>query len=413
MRKVVVTGMGAVSPVGNHLAETWDNLVYGMPGIGPLTRCSYEGAKVSVAAEVKDFDPLEYFQKPDLRKNDLFTQYAVAAAQQAMDDAGAVGQLTPERFGVYIGSGIGGILTTVTEEDKLHDGATRVSPFMIPMMIINMASGVISMRYGAEGPTLPVVTACATSSHAIGEAYRAIRHGYADAILAGGSEAPLCPLAIAGFTSCMALTTNPDPATACVPFDKRRDGFVIGEGAAVLLLEEYEHAVKRGARIYGEVAGYGNTSDAHHITAPHPEAKGIIRAINDALAEAKITVNENTYVNAHGTSTPLNDKTETFAFRQAFGDAADKIAISSTKSMTGHMLGAAGAIEALACLKALETGDIPPTIGLAEADPECDLNYTPGKADHRPLENAISTSLGFGGHNACLVFKSVPHGRKA
>ena len=276
---------------------------------------------------------------------------------------------------------------------------------MVPMMISNMASGTVSIRFEAKGPTLPIVTACATSSHAIGEAYRAIRHGYADAILAGGSEAAVCNLTLAGFTSCMALTANNDPKTACRPFDKNRDGFVMGEGAGVVVLEEYEHAVARGAKIYGEVCGYGNTSDAYHVTAPDPEAGGITRAIRLAMEEAGVQADEHTYVNAHGTSTQLNDKSETLAFHQAFGEAAEKVAISSTKSMTGHMLGAAGAVEAIACLKALETGIVPPTVGLQEADPDCDLDYTPGTAKRMDVKTALSTSLGFGGHNACLVFR--------
>lgn len=410
MRRVVVTGMGAVTPVGNHLEEYWDSLTKGVCGVDFITRFDASDKKVQIAAEVKNFDPLECFEKSDLRKNDLFVQYAVAAAEQAMRDSGAQGTIEPERFGVYIGSGIGGILTTTENSNKLCQGAKRVSPFMVPMMISNMASGTVSIRFSAKGPTLPIVTACATSTHAIGEAYRAIRHGYADAILAGGSEAAVCELTLAGFTSCMALSCNNDPKTACRPFDKNRDGFVMGEGAGVVLLEEYEHALARGAKIYGEVCGYGNTSDAYHVTAPDPEADGITRAIRLAMEEAGVTADEHTYVNAHGTSTPLNDKSETLAFHQAFGEAAEKVAISSTKSMTGHMLGAAGAVEAIACLKALQTGIIPPTIGLQEADPDCDLDYTPGTAKKAELHTAISTSLGFGGHNACLVFRKAEEG---
>lgn len=404
MRRVVVTGMGAVTPVGNHLEEYWNSLVEGVCGVDFITRFDVSDKKVKVAAEVKNFDPLEYFEKSELRKNDLFVQYAVAAATQAMNDSKLAGTVEPERLGVYIGSGIGGILTTTENSDKLCQGAKRVSPFMVPMMISNMASGTVSIRFEAKGPTLPIVTACATSSHAIGEAYRAIRHGYADAILAGGSEAAVCNLTLAGFTSCMALTANNDPKTACRPFDKNRDGFVMGEGAGVVVLEEYEHAVARGAKIYGEVCGYGNTSDAYHVTAPDPEAGGITRAIRLAMEEAGVQADEHTYVNAHGTSTQLNDKSETLAFHQAFGEAAEKVAISSTKSMTGHMLGAAGAVEAIACLKALETGIVPPTVGLQEADPDCDLDYTPGTAKRMDVKTALSTSLGFGGHNACLVF---------
>lgn len=405
MRRVVVTGMGAVTPVGNHLEEYWNSLVEGVCGVDFITRFDVSDKKVKVAAEVKNFDPLEYFEKSELRKNDLFVQYAVAAATQAMNDSKLAGTVEPERLGVYIGSGIGGILTTTESSDKLCQGAKRVSPFMVPMMISNMASGTVSIRFEAKGPTLPIVTACATSSYAIGEAYRAIRHGYADAILAGGSEAAVCNLTLAGFTSCMALTANNDPKTACRPFDKNRDGFVMGEGAGVVVLEEYEHAVARGAKIYGEVCGYGNTSDAYHVTAPDPEAGGITRAIRLAMEEAGVQADEHTYVNAHGTSTQLNDKSETLAFHQAFGEAAEKVAISSTKSMTGHMLGAAGAVEAIACLKALETGIVPPTVGLQEADPDCDLDYTPGTAKRMDVKTALSTSLGFGGHNACLVFR--------
>lgn len=407
MRRVVVTGMGAVTPVGNHLEEFWNSLVEGVCGVDFITRFDVSDKKVKVAAEVKNFDPLEYFEKSELRKNDLFVQYAVAAATQAMQDSKIAGTVEPERLGVYIGSGIGGILTTTENSDKLCQGAKRVSPFMVPMMISNMASGTVSIRFEAKGPTLPIVTACATSSHAIGEAYRAIRHGYADAIIAGGSEAAVCSLTLAGFTSCMALTANNDPKTACRPFDKNRDGFVMGEGAGVVVLEEYEHAVARGAKIYGEVCGYGNTSDAYHVTAPDPEAGGITRAIRLAMEEAGVEADEHTYVNAHGTSTQLNDKSESLAFHKVFGDAAHKVSISSTKSMTGHMLGAAGAVEAIACLKALETGIVPPTVGLAEADPECDLDYTPGSAKHLDVQTALSTSLGFGGHNACLVFRKI------
>lgn len=416
MRRVVVTGMGAVTPLGNYLEETWNGMAEGRRGIDFITKFDTGAYKVKVGAEVKDFDPLEHFEKSEIRKNDLFTQYAVSAAEEAIRDSGLSAQpgeenISPERLGVYVGSGIGGINTIVTETNKLYGAGKRVSPFMVPMMIGNMAAGTISIRCNAQGPTLPVVTACATSSHTIGEAFRAIKHGYADAILAGGAEAAVCPLAVSGFTSCMALTTNPDPATACTPFDKRRSGFVIGEGAAVLVLEEYEHAKARGAHIYGEICGYGNTADAYHVTAPHPEGAGIIRAIRLALEEAGETPEQqgaHTYINAHGTSTPLNDKTETMAFKAVFGEKARSIAISSTKSMTGHMLGAAGAVEAIACLKALETDCVPPTIGYEEPDPDCDLSYTPNKAEHRELQTAVSTSLGFGGHNACLVFRKAP-----
>ena len=406
-RRVVITGLGAVTPVGNTAKDSWEAMKNGVCGVGTITRFDLTGYKATVAAEVKDFDPLLYFAKGEVRHNDLNTQYAVAAADQAMADSGIAGTVENERLGVYIGSGIGGVHTTSTELEKLIQGGPRkVSPFLVPMMIGNMAAGTVSIRHNARGPVLPVVTACATSSHTVGEAYRAIRHGYADAILAGGTEAAIVPLAMAGFINCMAVTKNPDPATACRPFDVNRDGFVMGEGAAVLVLEELEHARARGAHIYCEVAGYGNTSDAHHITAPDPEARGITRAIRQAMDEAGLDVSQGLYINAHGTSTPLNDKSETLAFKLALGEEnAHKAAISSTKSMTGHMLGAAGGVEAMVCALALSEGIIPPTMGLSEPDPACDLDYTPGKARSFDGAWALSTSLGFGGHNACLAFR--------
>lgn len=403
MRRVAVTGIGAVTPLGNDTRATWQGLLAGKNGIGPITRFDSSSLKVHIAAEVKQFDPLQYFEKGELRKNDLFTQYAVAASEQAMQDSGIAGKVDPERLGLYIGSGIGGIDTTLDNHSHLL-GGKHVSPFMIPAMIINMASGVVSMRTGAKGPCVPIVTACATSTYTVGEAYRAIKDGYIDAAIAGGSEAALVPLTVAGFSSCKALTTNPDPNTACRPFDKNRDGFVLGEGAAMLILESYEHAVARNAHIYGEILGYSNTSDAYHFTAPDPDAAGITRCIQEAVAQSGITPDAHTYVNPHGTSTPLNDSTETRAFKQALGDAAYQVKMSSSKSMTGHLLGATGALEAIVCLKVLETGDVPPTIGLREPDPACDLDYTPGKAAHMDAQTAISTSLGFGGHNGCLVF---------
>ena len=408
-RRVVVTGMGVVSPVGNDLNSYWDSLVNGRSGIGMITRFDTTDYKVKIAAEVKDFDPLQYLAKPELRKTDLYSQYAIAAAAQAMEDSGIQGKVAPERLGVYVGSGIGGIITTVTEVEKsVKNGPRRVSPYMIPMMIGNMATGMIAMRHNAQGPSLPVVTACATSTNAVGEAYRAIRYGHADAIIAGGTEAPIVGIAVAGFTSCMALSTNPDPATACRPFDKNRDGFIMGEGAAVLILEEYQHALDRGAKIYGEVAGYGNTNDAYHMTAPHPEGRGAAEAIRQAAQQAGITSGEGLYINAHGTSTPLNDKGETLAIKLALGEeAARKAAISSTKSMTGHMLGATGAAEAIASLMAIYNGIVPPTVNLVEPDEECDLDYTPLTARKMEVTAALSTSLGFGGHNGCLAFKKI------
>jgi 3-oxoacyl-[acyl-carrier-protein] synthase II len=399
--------MGAVTPVGNDVESTWQAIASGKCGIGTITRFDTTGFAATVAAEVKNFNPLLYLEQTELRKYDLFTQYAIAAAQQAQTDSGIKGTLPDERIGVYIASGIGGLETTVAEATKLAKQNLRLSPFLIPKMICNMAAGVVAIMQGARGPTLPVVTACASSAHSIGEAFRAIKHGYADAIFAGGSEATIIPFAVAGFSACQALSCEKDPALACLPFDKRRSGFVMGEGGVVLVLEEREHALARGAKIYAEISGYGNSGDAYHMTAPDAEGAGSSRAITQALQEAEISVNENTYVNAHGTGTLPNDKTETIAFKKAFGENAAKVAISSTKSSTGHMLGAAGAMEALACALALQNGIAPPTIGYAEKDDDCDLFYTPNTPVKRPFTTAVSTSLGFGGHNACLVFKKA------
>lgn len=406
-RRVVVTGLGAITPIGNHVEEYWQSLVAGKCGIDFIQSFDTTEHKVKIAAEVKDFDATEYLPKADLKRTDLFTIYALGAATQAMEDSG-LKDYDPERLGVYIGSGIGGIHTIVKGCDTLFNkGPKRCSPFMIPMMISNMAAGTIAIKYGAKGPCLPIVTACATGTHSIGEAFHAVKDGYADAIIAGGSEAAVNSLAIAGFSACMALTEREDPKAASIPFDKRRDGFVLGEGAGVLVLEEYEHAKARGAKIYAEVLGYGNTCDAFHNTAPEPEGKGATQAIAIALKEAGLNeVGEHKiYLNAHGTSTPLNDKTETMAIKAAFGEAdAKKLMISSTKSMTGHLLGAAGAVEAIAAVLAMEHSIVPPTIGYQEADPECDLDYVPNEARKTPVDYALSTSLGFGGHNACLVF---------
>lgn len=407
MKRVVITGLGAVTPVGNDVNTFWQNLIDGVSGIGFITHFDTTDFKVKVAAEVKDFDISPYADKMAAKRLDLFSQYAIAASQQAMDDSGL--SCEPERLGVYFGSGIGGLSTMVREEEKLlKSGPSRVSAMMIPMMISNLAAGNIAIRFNAQGPCLPVVTACATGTNAIGEAFRAISDGYADAIIAGGTEASITPLAIAGFTNCMALTLNDDPATACVPFDKRRNGFVMGEGAGALILEEYEHAKARGAKIYAEICGYGHTCDAHHVTAPDPEAKGACRAIKFALDQAQMTASDCIYINAHGTSTSLNDKSETLAIKLAFGEeAAHKVAISSTKSMTGHMLGAAGAVEAIASVLALHNELIPPTIGYSEPDPDCDLDYVPNTSRKAKVTLSLSTSLGFGGHNACLAFRKV------
>lgn len=410
MNRVVITGMGTVNPIGNSIAEFEGSLFAGKCGIGPITRFDTEGFKVRLAAEVKDFDPLScYDSLTEVRRSDLFTQYAMAAACQAVEDSGIAGKVDPYRLGVYIGSGIGGMTTFINETLKLNDrGPSRVSPLFIPMMISNMAAGSVAIRFGAKGPSLPVVTACATSTNSLGEAFRAIKYGLADAIIAGGSEATINPLATAGFDNCKALSEAENPLAASLPFDKRRAGFVMGEGATVLVLESYEHAVSRGAKIYAEICGYGNTCDAYHMTAPAPDGEGAARAMLMAAEEAGITADEKLYINAHGTGTPMNDKTETAAIKTAFGaDAAKRVHLSSTKSMTGHMLGATGATEAAACVLALRRGMIPPTVNYRESDPDCDLDCTPNKAVQADISCAISNTLGFGGHNAVIALKKM------
>ncbi len=410
MCRVVVTGMGVISPVGNDIDTFWESLKAGKCGVDKIKRFDASGLKVSLDAEVKEFEPKKYYDTvQEIRKSDLFMQYAMAAARQAVEQSGILeSELDKERFGVYIGSGIGGINTTIRETRKLDEkGPEMVSPFFVPMMISNMAAGAVSIKFGAKGPTLPIVTACATSTHTIGEAYRVIKHGYADAIIAGGSEASINELAMAGFINCQALNLSEDPSEGSIPFDKRSGGFVMGEGAGILILEEYEHAKKRGAKIYAEVVGYGNTSDAYHITAPDPEGDGAVRAIQAAVNEAKVSDSDEIYFNAHGTGTHLNDAMETKAIKKVFGKKAYDIHISSTKSMTGHMMGATGAVEAIASVLALNDGIIPPTINYKEKDEECDLNYTVNKAEEVAVDYAISTSLGFGGHNACIAFKKV------
>lgn len=408
-RRVVVTGLGAVTPLGNNVADTWEGLKNGKNGIGPITHFDTEKYKAKMGAEVKDFDPKEYLEVNDVLRTDRYAQLAVAAAQQAVEDSKIEGQVEPERFSVMFGTGIGGIGTFETEHTKLMEkGPRRVSPLFIPMMIGNMAAGMIAIRHDCRGSVMPAVTACASGSNAIGEAMRLIRHGYADAVITGGAESTITPIAVAGFVNMQALSTAENPDEASLPFDKRRGGFVMGEGSVALILEEYEHAVNRGAKIYGEVCGYGSTCDAHHITAPHPEARGGSQAMLDAMKEAGYTENDVVYVNAHGTGTPMNDKLETIAIKLALGEEnAKKAYVSSTKSMTGHMLGAAGAIEAMACLFALNEGIIPPTINLKEQDEECDLNCVPNTAQNADITLALSNSLGFGGHNACLAFRKV------
>lgn len=407
-RKVVVTGMGVISPVGNNKEDFCKSLAEGKNGIDTVTKFDIADFKATLAGEVKDFDPTVYMEKGEARKLDLYSQYALAAAHQAVCDSGIDENIEKERLGVYFGSGIGGFDTIVSEHTNLlQRGPRRVSPMFIPKMISNIAAGNIAIKYGAKGPCLSIVTACATGSNCIGEAYRAIKGGYADAIIAGGAEASVNPLGFAGFINCMALCESSDKNRASIPFDKERCGFVMGEGAGALVLEEYEHAKKRGAKIYAEIAGYGNTCDAYHVTAPSPDGEGGANAIINSVNDIGDIEYEKVYINAHGTSTPLNDKTETLAIKKAFGDGAYKVHISSTKSMTGHMLGAAGAVEAIAAIFALNKNLVPPTIGYKVTDSDCDLDYTPNKAVNTDINLALSVSLGFGGHNACLAFKEI------
>ena len=408
-RRVVITGMGVVSPVGNDVETFLDSIMNGKCGINLITKFNTDDLPVKVAAEVKDFDPQkDGLEIPFVRRNDLFAVYAMAAACQAMK--GNEEGWDPDRLGVYIGSGIGGFDTMMREMHKLEfEGPRWVSPLMIPTMIANMAAGNVAIRFNAHGVCLPVVTACATSTHAVGEAYRAIKDGYADGIIAGGTEAPINRLSIAGFANCKALTKSEDPNAASLPFDARRAGFVIAEGAGIVLMEEYEHAKKRGATIYAEVCGYGNTCDGHHVTAPHPEGTYAAKAIKQALDEAGYQEKKDIlYINAHGTGTSLNDSSETVAVKKALGEEeARRAHISSTKSMTGHLLGAAGAIEVIASVLALQKGMVPPTINLNEPDPVCDLNYTPNKAVKADLTIAVSQSLGFGGHNGAVALRPI------
>ena len=406
MKRVAVTGLGVISPVGNDVPTFWNALCSGTCGIGPITKFDATDYPVKLAAEVRDFDPRQYMEKLDILHSDVYTHFAMAAACQDVADSGIAGTLDAERVGVYIGSGIGGIATFMTEHSKLlNRGPRRVSPYFIPMMIPNMASSMIAMRYHLHGPAMPMVTACASGTNAIGEALRLIRHGYADAMVAGGAEATVNALAAAGFSNMQALSPSEDPNAASLPFDVRRAGFVMGEGAGVLVLEELEHAKQRGATIYAELTGYGSTCDAYHITSPDPSAAESARAIADAWRETSLDT-DRVYFNAHGTGTPMNDRIETLAIKKALGeDRARRITISSTKSMTGHMLGAAGGAEAVASVLALRDGIAPPTINLTQPDPDCDLDYTPLTAKHADFDVALSSSLGFGGHNACLAFR--------
>lgn len=407
MRRVVVTGIGAVTPVGNNVPDFWEALKNGKNGIGPITRYDASESKFKLAAEVKDFDPTIYMEKLAAKKLDRFSQFAMTAVGEAMADSQLEGNIDADELAVYFGSGIGGFETFCESYDMLlAKGARRVSPLFIPKMIYNIAAGNIAIRYQAMNACVAVSTACATGTTAIGEGYRAILHGYTTAAICGGSEAAIVPLAVAGFGACMALNPSEDPNTASLPFDKRRGGFVMGEGAGAVILEDYEHAKARGAKIYAEVVGYGSTCDAHHVTAPAEEAIASGKAIKIAAEGFAGISPAAIYINAHGTGTSLNDKTETRAIKNAFGEEdARKVHISSTKSMTGHMLGAAGAVEAIAAILAVQEDIIPPTINLMEADPDCDLDYTPNTAVQTVVEGAMSTSLGFGGHNACVAFR--------
>lgn len=407
MNRVVITGMGAITPLGNDVASFWKGLRNGQSGITTITKFDTKDLDVHVAAEVKDFDATLYMDRKEAKRMDLFCQYGIAAAVQAVEDSGITPENTDyDRFGVMVGSGIGGLNVMESQIIKMHDkGPTRVAPLFVPMSIGNMVAGNISMKLGARGICTSIVTACATGTHAIGEAFRNIKHGYSDVILAGGSEGTICEIGIAGFAALTALSSSKDPEAASLPFDKKRGGFVMGEGAGVLVLESLEHAQKRGAKIYAEVVGYGATADAYHMTAPTPDGSGAGKAILQAIQEAGVSASDVDYINAHGTGTPANDSAEVTAIRYALQDAANQVHVSSTKSMTGHLLGAAGAIEAIACVKALEEDFIPPTIHVTEPDEACDLDVTPNIGVATTVNVALSNSLGFGGHNAVLCLK--------
>jgi beta-ketoacyl-acyl-carrier-protein synthase II len=406
-KRVVITGLGAVSPLGNDTQTTWDNAVKGLNGIGRMTRRDPDLFPAKVAGEVKDFDPTRYIDRKEVRKMDLFTQFAVAAAMMAVKDADL--EITEEiapRVGVWVGSGIGGMDTHEQQFNIFKEkGYRRVSPFFVPMMIPDMAAGQISILLGAKGINSCTVTACATGTNSIGDAFKVIQRGDADVMITGGAEAPITSMAIAGFSTAKALSFNEDPNTASRPFDANRDGFVMGEGAGILVLESLESAQKRGAKIYAEVVGYGATGDAYHVTAPAPNGEGGVRAMRQALEDANLNPEDIGYINAHGTSTPYNDKFETMAIKTVFGEHAYKLAVSSTKSMTGHLLGAAGGIEALFSAKVIEEGIILPTINYETPDEECNLDYVPNEARKQEVNAVLSNSLGFGGHNACLIFK--------
>jgi 3-oxoacyl-[acyl-carrier-protein] synthase II len=408
-RRVVVTGMGTITPVGNDVATTWRSLIEGKSGTAPITKFDASNFPVKFAAEVKGFNPLDFMDRKEAKRADQYTQYAVAAARQAMTNAGLVERngMDPDRIGVIIGSGIGGLKSFEEQHDVYRErGVGKISPFFIPMFIADIAAGIVSMMFNAKGPNYATVSACATSAHAIGDAYRTIQYGDADVMITGGAEATVTPMAIGGFANMKALSErNDSPETASRPFDATRDGFVMGEGAGVLILEELEHALARGATIYAEIVGYGATGDAYHLTAPAPDGEGAQRAMKRALKDAGLEPKDIQYINAHGTSTPANDFNETRAIKAVFGDYAAKVNVSSTKSATGHMLGAAGAVEAVVSAMVVGTGIIPPTINYQNPDPELDLNYTPNKSVERDVNAVLSNSFGFGGHNTTLAIK--------
>lgn len=406
-RRVVVTGLGAVTPIGNNVNDFWSNIKLGKLGIDYIKNLNTDTLEVKIGAEVKDFDPETCIPKKEIKRLDRFSHFAIAASKEALENSGLnLEEEDRTRIGVMIGSGIGGFMTIENDSRKFFEGGSRrISPFFIPMAIVNLGAGNVSIRFGLEGTCTSSVTACATGTNNIGDAFRHIKHGYADVMLAGGSEAPITSLGLAGFASLKALNSNNIPERASIPFDKERSGFVMGEGAGVLVLEELNHAINRGANILAEVVGYGSTCDAYHITSPDPDGKGAKRAMLDAINEANISPNEVSYINAHGTSTPYNDKFETIAIKKAFGEAAKNIPISSTKSMIGHLLGAAGAVESIVCIKAINDSFVPPTIGLKEKDEELDLDYVPNVGRTQEVNYALSNTFGFGGHNATLLFK--------
>ena len=407
MRRVVVTGLGAITPVGNNVDEFWDGLISGKCGIDQITLFDTENFKVKLAGEVKNFNVEDHFDRREAKRLDRFSHFAIVAARELMKDSKLdVNNIDVTRFGVAVSSGIGGLQTIENNAQTLFEkGPDRISPMYIPMAINNMAAGNIAIEVGAKGESFCMTTACASATHTIGECFRIIKHGYQDVMIAGGTEASITPTGIGGFTNIKALSQEPDKTRASIPFDKERSGFVMGEGAGILLLEELEHAKKRGAKIYAEVVGYGATSDAYHITSPAPDGEGGARAMVNAMKDAGIKPEDVTYINAHGTATPLNDKFETMAVKTAFGDASKKVMVSSTKGHTGHLLGAAGGVEAVACVKAIEKGMVPPTIGYKVPDEECDLDIVPNEARKVEVKYAMSNSLGFGGHNSSILFK--------